>query len=522
MDSASTSPPQLEDDFDEEPPDDGGQDGGNQGAPTPPIDLGAWQYAEEPTPPKVPFVVPRDVVTRMLCSTVHLKGAFADHVLDNLVDPTHRAMAPNWNIDTPTLVRHAQQARNRRMQRDTQLLWVFLFLVVSEIVALGLFATGRVSIGLFALLALSVWVAAYCASFATVWAHYSLIHQSSIAAIGIKGADLKAEEPAPLDPEIEEALAAADQANAILFSGPSPFIGSGELLDRWTVTVDVSTGTKRADGTREVPERFGNAELHEALAAAIPKAIGPDPVVGDRLYVVGGHAIAVGGLFRSGPVPEEGEALVRFRRPVPSVPENVIKGFMDKPHQSARPYTFFELTAWDGQVVVTLFVRVLVTYPTLFVEMAVCALRPPQGRYGEVGTIRLGPGVHRWPIFRSVLPITTRLMLTSPVREFRLLRSQRSYRLALKDLELTLKERFDVNFSAGHSLREEVARGDNPLHFGFVDEEMFYRMFNQASMDCLRTWLTDRKVDVTDFDRQQIKITEKRMTNARDIYGIDN
>jgi hypothetical protein len=515
MDSASTSPPRLEDDFEEGQPNDGGE----PGAPSKPLDVGAWQYAEAPQPPpKVPFVVPRDVVTRMLCSTVHLKGAFADHVLDNLVDPTHRAMAPNWNIDTPTLVRHAQQARQRRTQRDTWLLAVFAGLISVEALAVLCLATGRLSIFLSLALAALGWLAAYGAAFRIVWWHYSLIHRSSIAAIGIKGAE--ADEPPPLDPDVEAALVEADQANVILFGSPSPFIGSGELLDRWTVTVDVSNGVKRPDGTREEPERFTNSKLHDALAAAIPKAIGPDPVVGNRLYVVGGHALSIGGLFRAGPVPEDGEALVRFRRPVSSMSDEAIKKFMDAPHQSARPYTFFELTAWDGQVVVTLFVRVMATYPTLFVEMAVCALRPPQGRYGEVGTIRLGPGVHRWPIFRSVLPIAMRLMLSSPSREYKLLRGKRAYRLALEDLELTLKERFDVNFAAGPSLREEVARGDNPLHFGFVDEEMFYRMFNQASMDCLRKWLTDRNIDVTEFDRQQIKVAEKRMTNAMDTYGI--
>src|SRR4051812_6882766 len=210
MDSASTGAQQLEDDLDEDPSVEGDRPIG----PRPPLVIGGWEPAEAPPPPtpRVTFVVPGDVVTRMLCSTVHLKGAFADHVLDNLVDPTHRAMAPNWNIDTPMLVRHAQQARNRRMQRDTQLLWVFLFLIVGVVVTTGLVATGRISIPLFGLLALAVWVAAYAASFAAVWAHYSLIHQSSIAAIGIKGADLKAEEPPALDPEIEEALAAADQA----------------------------------------------------------------------------------------------------------------------------------------------------------------------------------------------------------------------------------------------------------------------------------------------------------------------
>jgi hypothetical protein len=513
MDSASTSRAELE----EELPNGTDEDGtGGAG-----LGVGTWEIARQPEPPpKVPFVVPRDVVTRMLSSTVHLKGAFADHVLDNLVDPTHRAMAPNWNIDTPTLVRHAQQARDRRTQRDTWLLGVFAALVVTECLAVALVVTGRLSWQLFALLAVGAWVLAYGLSFRIVWWHYALIHQSSIAAIGIKGVD--AEEPPPLDTVVEEALSSADRANVILFSGSSPFIGSGELLDRWTVTVDVGTGATRPDGTREVPERFDNLELQRALGVAIPKAMGPDPVVGHRLYVVGGHALSVGGLFRSGPVPDDPEALVRFRRPVPSVPDAVIERFMNHPHPSARPYTFFELTAWDGQVVVTLFVRVLVTYPSLFVEMAVCALRPPQGRYGEVGTIRLGPGVHRWPVFNAVFPMTSKLLLGSPGRQWRLLKGKRAYGLALKDLELTLKERFDVNFSAGPSLREEVARGDNPLHFGFVDEEMFYRIFNQASMDCLRQWLIERKIDVTDFDRQQIKITEKRMSNARDTYGIDS
>src|SRR3954453_14673370 len=141
MDSASTGAQQLEDDLDEDPSVEGDRPDG----PRPPLLVGGWEPAEAPPPPRprVPFVVPRDVVTRMLCSTVHLKGAFADHVLDNLVDPTHRAMAPNWNIDTPMLVRHAQQARARRTQRDTWLLAVFAIMVFAEGGLVALLAAGR-------------------------------------------------------------------------------------------------------------------------------------------------------------------------------------------------------------------------------------------------------------------------------------------------------------------------------------------------------------------------------------------
>ena len=35
---------------------------------------------------------------------------------------------------------------------------------------------------------------------------------------------------------------------------------------------------------------------------------------------------------------------------------------------------------------------------------------------------------------------------------------------------------------SGTSLREEVSRGANGNHFGHIDEEMYYRMFNRRSL----------------------------------------
>jgi hypothetical protein len=499
---ASSAPPELDEPFSEDPVDDGG----------------AWEYAEQaPTPPK--FTVPGDVVTRLLCSTAHLKGGFADHVLAELVEPNHRAMAPNWNLDTVALVRHAQQASNRRSARDLRLLLVFALIVAVEELALGALVTGRLAPFTYGLLAVLALLLAWLAAFAIVWSHYSLIHRSSLAVVGNR--TVVAEEPAPVARDVEERLLEAQEANVVLFSGASPFVGSGELLDRWSLTVDLGAGAPKDgnEGARATPEPFDTAELHDAMLAAVPQLMSPAPRAGHRLYVVGGHALAVGGLFRSGPVVDDPVAAIRFRRPVGVIRDDVVRRYLNQPAASARPYAFFELTAWDGQVVVTMFLRVVVTHPTLFVEVALCALRPPQGRYGDVGTIRLGEGVHRMPILRAVLPATTRLLVFSPARAWRGLRGARADRLAHQELELTLRERNDVNFSAGPGLREEVARGENPLHFGHVDEEMFYRSFSRAALDSLQDWLIDRRIDISEFTRQRAAIEDRTQAKAQSIYG---
>ena len=211
--------------------------------------------------PVVPFRVPGDAVTRQLCATVHLQGSFADHVHDELVEPAHRAMAPNWNIDTLTLARHAEQARQRRITRDLWLLVEFAVVIALAEWAMASFITGRLNALEFGLVALLGLAGTYAAAFAIVWGHYSAVHASAVASNGVAGYD--AVEPPPLAPEDEDAISSAGQANVVLFSGgKSPFVGSGTLLDRWALTIDIGTGAVSPSGSRVTP---GTAALPTRL-----------------------------------------------------------------------------------------------------------------------------------------------------------------------------------------------------------------------------------------------------------------
>jgi hypothetical protein len=255
------------------------------------------------------------------------------------------------------------------------------------------------------------------------------------------------------------------------------------------------------------------------MLSRLPDSVSPRPTGGHRLYVVGGNAPSVPGLFRSGPVRNDGAAAIRFHRPVASVPDALIHKYLQDPVPAARAYTYFEINGWEGQVVVTLFMRAVVRQRVLFVEMSVCALRPLIAEFGDVGTIPLGPGVHRRPVLRAVAPRVWPLLIGSPGRALRRLSTNRADAVARADLEQTLAQRADVNFSAGPSLREEVSRGSNPNHFGAADEEMYYRTISRRSLDCLRDFLVAKKVDIADFDKQQAAILEQTGTNAAKIYG---
>jgi hypothetical protein len=337
------------------------------------------------------------------------------------------------------------------------------------------------------------------------------VHASAVAAIGVPG--IEAVEPPPLAPAEEEALADAHRANVVLFSGgKSPFVGSGTLLDRWALTTDIGPSAASFDAL----------DLHEHMLATLPESVSPRPSAGHRLYVVGGNAPSVPGLFRSGPVRDNSADAIRFRRPVNVVPEALIHTYLQEPVAVARAYTYFEINGWDGQVVVTLFMRAVVRQRTLFVEMFVCAMRPLLGEFGDVGTIPLGPGVHHLPVLRSVAPRAVPLLVGSPGRALKRARAARADAAARADLQQTLAHRADVNFSAGSSLREEVSRGNNPNHFGSSDEEMYYRTISRRSLDVLRDYLISKNVDVSDFDKQQASILDRTIMNAAKLYGGDD
>lgn len=461
-----------------------------------------------------------DLVTRLLCATSYLTESFADAVAGALIRPTLVAMAPLWQVDAFRLVQHARRARAARRARDRWLAALLGCLLLTVLVAMQLVRTHQMSAVGVVLLAvlLSVWL--YGCAVALLARQYLGARRAALAAA--YGPDDTDEHMEPAS--LELALKDLNAANVVFFEADaSPFLGSGNLVDHWVMTTDlskglVSTGTHHRGREHKQPDAFTGADLQEYLLKTVPELVQPRPAAGHRLHVRGGSTAPMVELFRYGPTVASPIEAMRLRRPMPWVPEQVIQRHLHDSTEAARVYTFFQHSAWGGQIVITLFVRAYVSNRTLFVEGLVYALRPLTRRFYEVRGVSERPLVELLGAVRQARANALSLMFTSPVRVWRALQNPlRPAELRRIDREVT--GRRDLDFGAHQSLREQAATYyDNIDHFPAIDERMYHQIFNRRVLECIGEYLASKNVDTTEFTRQQTAIVN-RTVNLGEVYG---
>ena len=130
-------------------------------------------------------------------------------------------------------------------------------------------------------------------------------------------------------------------------SGKRAFVGSGRRLSREHVIIDVSRGRKVKNGKPRKPQSFTNSDVHQALISAMKKLEFSDMRVEDRLFVNGRHLRGNEDFLPNG----------ETAPPAVSVGSGLILEATLDPTPDARAYVCVEMPGWQGQLVVTLFVR---------------------------------------------------------------------------------------------------------------------------------------------------------------------
>lgn len=468
---------------------------------------------------------PDDLVTRLLCAATYLREDFADRVSGELIEPTRGAMSPLWQVDAVQLARHASQAKSYRKTRDAWLTAALGYALVSGFLALALGVLGLLHLRqvLIVWVVLLVW--AYVVALGLVYSQYRFARRAALAVTYEPDA---APTPPLARPSVEQGLADLNNTNAVLFRGESsPFVGSGVNLDSWHLTLDISKGAvpkhDRA-GAPGIPEPITGADLQDALLATMPQRISPRPTSGNRLYVRGGSNALSVPLFRVGPTEPDPADAVTFRRPVSRVPETQVREYLDEPSEAARVYSYFQHSAWGGQVIVTLFVRAFVSNQTLFVEGLVYALRPLQSSFYAVRGLPVDRRSEATSLARAALSEAVPLMLSAPTRLLNGVWSKRARMAQWEASEAEIKHRRDIDFGALSSLREQVANYNLVDPFAAMDERMYYQIFNRRALECIGLFLESRHVDLSEFNGQMGGILGGTAGKAQAIYGasLDN
>jgi hypothetical protein len=467
--------------------------------PEPPVDPTGWDEAEATPHPAENPDAPPDVVTRLLCAATHLHASFADHVNGRLLKVSYSAICPSWGVDHVAVARHASLARARRLARDAKLVRTQLGIAALTLLVLGLALLGPITFLAAVFLELAVLAGGFLVAWGLVFEHYRAARTDAMALVD--GAPPRESAPA-LAPEMEDRLDLLKDGNVVVFSGSTPFIGSGVYLDDWTMTLDVSQGpADPATGTRPASRPFDAAQLHHELLRTVPLGDLTDIRARNRLYVSGTHAPNVAEIVPP-PTP-------RRQRPRSVLSAEELDRIIVEPQEGARVYACFEKPGWRGQIVVSTFVRAARYENTLFVEGASFVLLPLSARFYDVFQLPLRKSEELRAVALTAATKAVPLLLGSTGRRSRRRHGAREDREALEAIEELRERNRDVDFGATSSLRSETADSERSKHYASVDEFMYFLVLRRRVWTCMKDFLVDHCVDTAEFDRQLVSIVDR-------------
>jgi hypothetical protein len=445
--------------------------------------------------------------TRYLSAATQINIDYARNVVDSVLNEQLRALAPTFGVDIPVVVKWAIKALYIRSVRD-RLLTVILALQCLFIVVVILWWPWAWV--LFLLLCVVAWIV-------VSWDYHERIHK---IVIGKMLHDRFRAEDAPVptreaDRERLDAASRRREGNLVVFSGHDAFVGSGKLLSRRHLLLDV-IGTKKAEGSPDrQPAKFTSHDLQTAIVAAFDRDHGlgrslDNIRVYERLFVNGLH------------IQHNRQLLPNQLRPPPaSVDSTLLREAALNPSPEARTYVCVEMPGWQGQLVVTLFIRAVYAGKLLFVEWTFRVLPPIRAEF------RMIDGLYERPRYvqlenslvsglRSLVPA----LLASPIHAFSLWRAPRAARRDQFRHMYAIHRGFVFDYGAARSIREDASGSQRHHYFLARDEGMYVLLAQQTLIQTVGEFLTDHGVDLGQF-KDQVKVIFDQSINYNigDITG---
>jgi len=449
----------------------------------------------------------RTETTRYLCAAAHLDRRYREDVLDATIRQTHRAVAPCYGVDLSVVARHAVLASRRALVRDA----ILTTLLAAAGIILVVWATsdevGRVvqqqawdrlatdAVGLLwveAALAVAAWgvvAAETFVRFVTLGNYLCPNGQPDAAPVpgGVRTANLLAE------------LARTNQGNVVVYSVYEPFVGSGVQVISSSYPVPLIPRSGDRDTPPRQPTGFSTNELLEALTDALHTLGLKGLRIDRRLFVDGLNVARIPDLLPD-----------RRHRPVTSVPLQRLDLLTEHPGGIVRPYLCAEVTSWQGQLVVTTFVRVVVFTGILFIETATHVLAPLRGEYLNVDAMRIRTGGER--LIETIRSASARFLpalLTSPMRLAAAAGARRAAVRNRRQFHRLLADNVVVDRGATSSIRQQASSDRFYRYFMQLDADMFASVVNEKVADTVAAFLEARG-----YQTDKINLIQNHISNT--------
>jgi hypothetical protein len=423
--------------------------------------------------------------TRYLCAAMQLNSRLARATIDKVVEDPHRAAASSPAVDLATVLKYALAAQRRQLVRDS---------VLAVLAVLALTALANASAPAFWLMLLAAW--------ATVLIETVYTYHEVIIPRLRRDAFVPAQAPDPPSPEHRARLADIadrDRGNVTVFAGYAPTAGYGELVNTWSLSLNVA----RPEEGKEITP-FAVHEVYEHIGGKVAELDLPGVLVEDRLFVNGLD-------LQHGVDPQVEQMILPdpLKAPVARVDGAALRRLRDDPHGRARPYLTFCVTGWDGELVTTIFLRfvLLPKRDVLFMESTVLVLPPTDERYTKVDRLPVTPtprwilGLARETAFRSI----GLLVISIPMVIAHLLGPVRGWREESRRKRMILQQRA-FNYGAEPNPREKTNDGRYHRYFQKLDSDLYLKTVEHRVMDALVEFLSEHNVDVSELVERQTTI----------------
>lgn len=448
--------------------------------------------------------------TRYLSAATQVYINYARAVVRTVIEEPHRALPPSYGADPGVVACWALTSLRRRTKRDA---------LLTAILALGVFSCWLAG----AVLPWINWIPVVVAAIlVAAWAAVSMESfqiRKVVLSHMLRGDFRPDDAPDPRTARIRQRLHEVQQrphGNLVIFSGQSAFAGSGLRLNREHIVIDISRRRKGSkDGQRREPVPFTSADLHADLIGAISNSGLAFTHVEERLFINGTHIQDNPGLLPGWAPPSP---------PPSSVDDDVLRRAALYPTPDARVYVCAQMPGWQGQLVMTSFVRAVCSGKSLYVEWSFYVLPPLKKAFLGIDQL-----------YRESLPMQIaeaglwglRTMIPEFIKSpFAIARDawhplSLTVRQARQGRKIRHGQVFD--YGAQPSIREN-ASGSNLQHYFLArDEIMGVLIVQQTLVRTILTFLRRHNIDTSQF-KSQARVINKATynrynTHVKNVHG---
>ena len=416
--------------------------------------------------------------TRYLCAAAYLSPTFRDSVIQ-LFKEDYRAIAISHGVDLILVIKHCLAAQKRELIKNTHLRFLLIMGCISA------FLTNSTSLFIFPFF---IFIIIVLIIFRNAWQIRYVIIPKTLSKDNFDPDFLQMKLTHKEKIKLDK-IAKTQSSNVIVYGGFSPFVGSGFEIGGWSFALNLSkakTGIEKS----LVPISFEVEELYEYIDHAIRAIKLPELTIEDKLCVHG-REVRENTVF----LPNI------FEAPSYQVNAEYIKNFVNKSTGHIRYYKHIKIISWQGELVFSVFLRLIKIDKNLFVETNYFVLCPVKNEHYLTDFI--DPEINVPKVMPLVIGSIIEAVFLCPLSIVNIWNKDESIiqdRWEQEKMKRIIRETTNFNYGAITSVRELASPSTYNEYLQQLDQDMYLKIIENVITDSLCEFLEAKNIDISELN----------------------